>query len=84
MKKTIKEKTIKTKILFLGRFTPPMHGAAKMDELYFDALDKDKNFDVRKIKINKYDVLIEIGKINKAKICIATFLMIIFSICAIL
>ena len=56
------------KILFLGRFAPPMHGAAKMNELYFNALEKDKNFSIKKIKLNKYNSLENIGKVDKAKI----------------
>lgn len=56
------------KILFVGRFAPPMHGAAKMNDLYFEALKEDKNFDLRKIKLNRYDSLDNIGKIDKNKI----------------
>ena len=59
---------MKKKILFLGRFSPPMHGAAKMNELYFSALKEDKNFDVKKIKINKYNSLENIGKIDTSKV----------------
>jgi len=58
---------MKKKILFLGRFAPPMHGAAKMNELYFEALKKDKNFEIEKIKLNKYNSLKEIGKFNLQK-----------------
>jgi len=54
----------KKKILFLGRFAPPMHGAARMNELYFNSLKKDRDFDVKKIKLNKYEHLEDIGKIN--------------------
>ena len=60
---------MKKKVLFLGRFAPPLHGASKMNELYFNALKKDKNFDVQKIKLNKYDSLEDIGKFSKKKIC---------------
>lgn len=59
---------MKKKILFLGRFAPPMHGAAKMNGLHFNALKEDKNFNVKKIKLNKYDSLSDIGKINISKI----------------
>ena len=43
---------MKRKILFLGRFPPPVHGASKMNELYFKSRIINKNFEVRKIKIN--------------------------------
>lgn len=56
------------KILFLGRFAPPMHGAAKMNDLYFNALKRNNNFEVKKIKLNKYDSLEDIGKIGWEKI----------------
>lgn len=56
------------KVLFLGRFAPPMHGAAKMNDLYFNALKKDRSFSVKKIKLNKYNSLENIGKIDKSKI----------------
>jgi len=59
---------MKKKVLFLGRFPPPVHGAAVMNENYFEALNKDKNFKVKKIKLNKYDSLENIGKIDKNKI----------------
>lgn len=56
------------KVLFLGRFAPPMHGAARMNELYFGEIKKDKNFKIKKIKLNKYDSLGDIGKLNFSKI----------------
>jgi glycosyltransferase involved in cell wall biosynthesis len=56
------------RILFLGRFAPPIHGAARMNELYYDALKECKNFRVSKIKLNRYDSLEDIGKINKIKL----------------
>lgn len=58
---------MKSKILFLGRFAPPTHGAAKMNELYFNELRKDKNFIADKIRINKYDSLEKIGVISFSK-----------------
>ncbi len=55
------------KVLFLGRFPPPVHGAALMNENYFKALSKDKNFKVKRIKINYSDTLSELGKVNLKK-----------------
>jgi len=56
---------MKKKILFLGRFAPPAHGAARMNELYFNAL-KNK-FNIKKIKINYSKRLEEIGRFNLQK-----------------
>jgi len=55
------------RILFIGRFPTPVHGAALMNENYFNTLNKDKNFDIRKIKINDSESLDELGKINLRK-----------------
>jgi glycosyltransferase involved in cell wall biosynthesis len=55
------------KVLFLGRFPPPVHGAAVMNQNYFEALNKDKDFNVKKIKINYSDSLDELGKVNFKK-----------------
>ena len=57
----------KTKVLHLGRFAPPMHGAAKMNELYLEGLKKDKDFEAKKIRINYSKKLEEIGKFNLMK-----------------
>jgi len=54
------------KILFLGRFSPPMHGAARMNELYYDYLKK--KYDIRKIKINYSSSIDEVGKFSVMKI----------------
>ncbi|MEX0921061.1 MAG: hypothetical protein WDZ62_02240 [Candidatus Pacearchaeota archaeon] len=40
----------KTKIIFAGRFPPPVHGAAIMNQNYFESLNKNKDFEVRGIK----------------------------------
>lgn len=58
---------MKRKILFLGRFPPPVHGASKMNELYFKSKIINKNFEVKKIKINYYKSLDELGKFNLKK-----------------
>jgi len=58
---------MRKKVLFLGRFPPPVHGAAIMNQNYFEALDKDKNFEVKRIKINYLDSLNELGKVNFRK-----------------
>lgn len=55
------------KILFLGRFSPPVHGAAMMNENYFAELSKDKNFYIKRIKINYSESLSELGKVNLKK-----------------
>ncbi|NPE27138.1 glycosyltransferase family 4 protein [Methanococcoides sp. SA1] len=54
------------KVLFLGRFPMPMHGAAKMNELYYNSLQKKYN--VKKIKINYSKFLEEVGVLNFKKI----------------
>jgi len=55
------------RVLFLGRFPNPIHGAALMNESYYNGLKKDKNFNIKKIKINYSDSLDELGKINLKK-----------------
>lgn len=66
----------------MGRFPPPVHGAAVMNENYFEALDKDKNFEVKRIKINYSDSLDELGKINFRKFFgfFAVFFKILFNL----
>ncbi len=44
-----------------------MHGAARMNELYFNELKKDKNREIKKIKINYSNNLEEIGRLNFLK-----------------
>ena len=58
---------MKKKILFLGRFPPPTHGASIMNELYFNGKEMNKNFELKKIKINYFDKLDEMGSINAKK-----------------
>ena len=58
---------MKKKILFIGRFSPPMHGAAKMNGLYFESENIRQNFDVEKIKINYFESLEDMGKYNLSK-----------------
>jgi len=53
-------------VLFMGRFYPPMHGAAKMNGLYYNVLKK--NYKIKKIKINYSDSIDQIGRFNLKKI----------------
>jgi len=55
------------RILFLGRFPPPVHGASKMNEVYFKSKTINKEFKLQKIKINYSDSLKELGKFNLNK-----------------
>ena len=57
----------KNKVLFLGRFPPPIHGASKMNDLYFHGALADSDFSIERIKINKYDILSELGKFTIRK-----------------
>ncbi len=68
MKKELKFQAKTKKIIFLGRFSPPVHGAARMNELYLKVLKKNKKFEVKKIKINKYNSLEKIGRVDISKI----------------
>ena len=54
------------KILFLGRFAPPMHGAARMNELYYGSLKE--NYKVKKVKINYSSSVGDIGRFSVMKI----------------
>jgi glycosyltransferase involved in cell wall biosynthesis len=55
------------KILFLGRFPPPIHGAAKMNEFYFKGLDSEKEINIKKIKLNYSSDVGDLGKFNLKK-----------------
>lgn len=57
----------KKKILFIGRFPPPVHGAAVMNELYFNEIKDNSNFCVKRIKVNYPEKTEKIGKINLGK-----------------
>lgn len=56
-----------TKILFLGRFFPVVHGASMMNEYYYKELQKEKDIDIRRIRINYSNTLDELGKVNFKK-----------------
>jgi len=49
------------KILFLVRLPPPMHGAAKMNDLYLNSKLLNKNYDINYIKLNNYSSLFKMG-----------------------
>ncbi len=57
----------KKKVLFLGRFPSPIHGASVINENYFNALDKDRNFITKKIKINYSKSLGQVGEVSIKK-----------------
>ncbi len=56
------------KILFIGRFPPPVHGAAVMNEIYFNKIKEDKNFNIKRIKINYPENTEKIGNLNLRKL----------------
>lgn len=58
---------MKNKVLFIGRFTPPVHGAALMNENYFNSPKIGKDFVVKNIKINYSSSLERLGKLNFIK-----------------
>jgi len=58
---------MKKKILFLGRFPPPVHGASLMNESYFKGKEMNSHFELRRIKINYFDNLKEMGSVNLKK-----------------
>lgn len=57
----------KTKILFVGRFPPPVHGAAVMNEIYFNEIKNNPGLAIKRIKINYPEKTEKIGKINFGK-----------------
>jgi len=59
---------MKNKILFLGRFPPPMNGASRMNEIYFKSKILRENFEIRKIKINSSNSMSDINAIGFKKI----------------
>lgn len=59
---------MKKKILFIGRFPPPVHGASKVNETYFESKLIRDVFYVDKIKINPDDEIENIGKFSFKKI----------------
>jgi len=55
--------SIKEKILFLVRLPPPMHGASKMNQLYFNSALLNKNYNLKAIKLNNYSSLKQMGTV---------------------
>jgi glycosyltransferase involved in cell wall biosynthesis len=58
---------MKKKVLFLGRFPPPTHGASIMNELYFNGKEMNENFELKKIKINYFNNLDQMGSLSLRK-----------------
>ncbi len=58
----------KNKILFIGRFPPPIHGASKVNENYFNSRVINKNFNLRKINLSYSKNIGDIGKFSIGKI----------------
>ncbi|MEM3091185.1 MAG: WecB/TagA/CpsF family glycosyltransferase [Candidatus Pacearchaeota archaeon] len=54
----------KPRILFIGRYPPPVHGAAVMNEFYFNSLKTKKIFEIERIIINKKGPLDSMGILN--------------------
>ena len=52
------------RILFLGRFFPPVHGAAQVNENYFNSKKINDKYNLDKIKINYSIDLKELGTLN--------------------
>ncbi|MEK6927956.1 MAG: glycosyltransferase family 4 protein [Nanoarchaeota archaeon] len=65
---------MKSKVLFIGRFVPPVHGAAMMNESYFNSKIIKKNFDIDRLKINYSKKVEEIGKFSMRKIFMTVLL----------
>ncbi len=59
---------MKKKILFLGRLAPPMHGAARMNELYLNSKIINNQFIIKKIKLNYSKSLKGLGRFSVLKI----------------
>lgn len=56
------------KVLFISPLPPPYYGSALSSEMCLDILKKDKNFQVKNIKINFSKELSDVGKINLEKL----------------
>src|SRR3989344_5331432 len=58
---------MKDKILFVGRFPPPIHGASMMNENYFNSQLIKNNFIIDRIIINNKEEPKDIGKFSFKK-----------------
>ena len=54
----------KNKILFMGRFPPPVHGAAVMNEFYFNSLEIGRKFEIDRVSINNKGDFKYIGRFS--------------------
>ncbi|MDD3178704.1 MAG: glycosyltransferase family 4 protein [Candidatus ainarchaeum sp.] len=54
----------KKKILYLVRLAPPVHGAAKMNDIYLNSKLINKKYNINYIKLNNYSNIKDIGKFN--------------------
>ncbi len=58
---------MKKKILFIGRFPPPTHGAAVMNELYFQGQEINEKFRLKKINVSYSGQVSNLGKFGAGK-----------------
>jgi len=59
---------MKKKILFLGRFPPPVHGASKMNQFYLQSKILNSKFKIQNINLSYSEKPEDIGKFSLRKI----------------